>query len=49
MRLLHTGDLHIGKRLHEVSLLEDQQFILQEILDCKPCLYLILKKRRYKR
>jgi len=31
MRLLHTGDLHIGKRLHEVSLLEDQQFILQEI------------------
>ncbi|MDO4733158.1 MAG: exonuclease subunit SbcD, partial [Bacillota bacterium] len=31
MRLLHTGDLHIGKRLHEFSLLDDQEFILQEI------------------
>lgn len=31
MRLLHTGDLHIGKRLNEFSLLEDQQHILQEM------------------
>ena len=31
MRLLHTGDLHIGKRLGECSLLEDQHHILQEI------------------
>ena len=33
MRLLQVGDLHIGKRLNEVSLLEDQQYILQQILD----------------
>lgn len=33
MRFLHISDLHLGRRLHEVSLLEDQQFILQQILD----------------
>ena len=32
MRLLHIADLHIGKRLNEFSLLEDQKYILQEIL-----------------
>ncbi|MGN0150846.1 MAG: exonuclease SbcCD subunit D [Wujia sp.] len=32
MRFAHTGDLHIGKRLHERSLLEDQREILQQIL-----------------
>lgn len=31
MRLLHTGDLHIGKRLYEFSLVEDQQHILGEL------------------
>ena len=31
MRLLHTGDLHIGKRLNEFSLAEDQRFILAEL------------------
>lgn len=31
MRLLHTGDLHIGKMLHEFSLLEDQREILGQI------------------
>lgn len=33
MILLHTGDLHIGKRIHEKSLLEDQVFILNQIID----------------
>ena len=33
MRFLQVGDLHIGKRLNEVSLLEDQQYILRQILD----------------
>ena len=33
MRLLQVGDLHIGKRLNEVSLLEDQKYILAQILD----------------
>ncbi len=32
MKFLHTGDLHIGKILHEISLLEDQKYILQEIM-----------------
>ncbi len=28
---MHISDLHLGKRLHEVSLLTDQKFILDEI------------------
>ncbi len=31
MRFLHTSDLHLGKRLHEFSLSEDQRYILQQI------------------
>ncbi len=33
MRLLHTADLHIGKRLGEIPLLKDQQHILRQISD----------------
>jgi len=33
MKLLHLSDLHIGKRIHEFSMLEDQALILQQILD----------------
>ena len=29
---MHLSDLHLGKRLNEMSLLEDQSYILQEIL-----------------
>lgn len=32
MKFFHLSDLHIGKRLHEVSLLEDQRHILKQIL-----------------
>lgn len=32
MRILHLSDLHIGKRVNEFSMLEDQQYILEEIL-----------------
>jgi DNA repair protein SbcD/Mre11 len=32
MRFLHLADLHLGKRLNECSLLEDQQYILRQIL-----------------
>ena len=32
MKLIHLSDLHLGKRLNEFSLLEDQSFILEEIL-----------------
>ena len=31
MRFAHISDLHIGKRLHEVSLFDDQAYILEEI------------------
>ena len=33
MKLLHLSDLHLGKRLNDFSLLEDQKFILSQILD----------------
>ncbi|MBQ9081880.1 MAG: exonuclease SbcCD subunit D [Clostridia bacterium] len=32
MKLTHLSDLHLGKRVHEVSMIEDQQYILQQIL-----------------
>lgn len=33
MRLLHIADLHLGKKVHEFDLLEDQAHALQEIID----------------
>lgn len=33
MKLLHTSDLHIGKIINEVSMLNDQEYILKQILD----------------
>ena len=33
MRLMHLSDLHLGKRLNEFSLVEDQKYILNQILD----------------
>lgn len=32
MKLIHLSDLHLGKRVHECSMLEDQEYILNEIL-----------------
>ena len=32
MKLIHLSDLHIGKRFEDASLLEDQEYILAEIL-----------------
>jgi len=32
MKLLHTSDLHIGKRVNEFSMIEDQEYILNQIL-----------------
>ena len=32
MKFLHLSDLHLGRRVHEFSMLEDQQYILTEIL-----------------
>ena len=32
MKLIHISDLHLGKRLNEYSLTEDQEYILKKIL-----------------
>ena len=32
MKLIHLSDLHLGKRVHEVSMTEDQEYILTKIL-----------------
>lgn len=33
MKFLHTGDLHIGKSLNNFSLIKDQEYILQRIVE----------------
>ena len=33
MKFIHIADLHIGKRVNEVPMLEDQEYILSKILD----------------
>lgn len=33
MRIMHLSDLHLGKRLLEQSLIEDQEYILNQIID----------------
>ena len=32
MKFIHLSDLHIGKRVYEYSLMEDQAYILEDIL-----------------
>lgn len=32
MKLFHIGDLHLGKRVHEFSMLEEQQELIEQIL-----------------
>lgn len=33
MKLIHLSDLHLGKRVNEYSMLEDQQYILKKIIN----------------
>ncbi|GAB3070392.1 exonuclease SbcCD subunit D [Salinicoccus sesuvii] len=33
MKILHTGDWHIGKRLNGVDMIEDQRYILDQLLE----------------
>lgn len=33
MKIMHLSDLHIGKRVNEYSMIQDQQYILKEILN----------------
>lgn len=32
MKLIHLSDLHLGKRVNDISMLEDQKYILEQIL-----------------
>ena len=33
MRIIHLSDLHLGKRVNDFSMIEDQKFILERILE----------------
>ena len=33
MKIIHLSDLHLGKRVHEFSMLDDQHYILKQILE----------------
>ena len=44
MKLFHLSDLHIGKRVNEFSMLEDQKYILRQILKAAKD---ILKEKGY--
>ena len=33
MKFLHLSDLHLGKRVNEISMLDDQEYILHQILE----------------
>jgi len=33
LKFIHIADLHLGKQMNDLSLLEDQEFILQQIID----------------
>ena len=47
MKFLHLSDLHLGKRVHGFSMLEDQAYILQQILDCRRAAGRCADLRRY--
>ena len=52
MKVLHTSDLHLGKRLGEASLHEDQRYILDQIKDIlvdKKCDALVIAGDVYQR
>ena len=33
LKIIHTSDWHIGRQFHNVALLEDQRFVLEQIID----------------
>ena len=33
MKILHLGDLHLGKRYQEYSFIEDQRYLLDQVLE----------------
>ena len=37
MRFLHIADLHLGKQMNDLLLLEDQEYILDQIVSVAEC------------
>ena len=35
MKFIHLSDLHIGKRVNEFSMIEDQKYILRQVIERK--------------
>ena len=33
MKILHLSDLHLGKRVNEFSMTEEQEYVLSQVLD----------------
>ena len=33
MKFIHLSDLHIGKRVNEFSMIEDQKYILRQVIE----------------
>ena len=33
MKFAHISDLHLGKRVHQISMIEDQKYILDKIVE----------------
>ena len=33
MKFAHISDLHLGKRVHQFSMIEDQKYILDKIVE----------------
>ncbi|MCC4224753.1 MAG: hypothetical protein AAGJ90_05375 [Pseudomonadota bacterium] len=34
MKFIHTSDWHLGRQFHNVSLLDDQQAVLDQLIQC---------------
>ena len=51
MKIIHTSDWHIGKIVNEFSMIDDQKYILQQLLELidkeKPTIYNTLIKIYY--
>ena len=33
MKLIHIGDLHLGKPFHKINIIDDQRHVLDQIID----------------
>lgn len=51
MKILHLADLHLGKRVNEMSMIEDQKYILDQIITLikEESVEIVLLCRRYLR